>query len=348
MMTTPSIRNIWLPRALLVAGLILSAACEKGGIYPLLDRADKLVACGSATTTWVASTPLGTEIYTIGSLTPSAALPPGERGCFAHGFVARDSSTQYQSGTYTLDASGNGDFSFEQSYVFNYQPAIPILSREGSTETTHAPAVVEAIQIMSTPSGLDVMRNGVTSHLTNLYTLIDSIDASTQQGGEDLFRVLNLPLFTSQARLIGFGGGSMTRYIAARVFFKGALAVMAPARNEFSVKVQSLLTPNTDIQFFTFEDFSGIVVDGLQETDVNISGNGSMHGILTWSMRIGPNASDVGYTGTLDYGNMQIGDGHASGGTFGFTITSPVSLTYDVDFSLANDVDLTASLPIVP
>jgi hypothetical protein len=339
-------------RALLVLALVatplLGTGCDTGGIYPLLDRADILVPCGADATTWVASTPLGTEIFVIGALDPSVGLPPGTRSCFARALVERDSSTVYRSGTYTTDASGNGEFTYESSYVFDYQPSRSILARDGSTVTEYDIPIRETISITGVGPKLDVTVNGVTSHVTNLYDLIASIDTTTQAGAEDLFRVLNLPLFTSQARLLGFGSGSMTRYISAATTYKGLLLGDPTDVNAFSVKVQSFTSPNTDIQYFDFEDVSGIVIDGLQETDVNTGGNGSMHGILTWSMRDGPAATDIAYEGTLDYIDIDIGDGHASGGTFGFAITSPTPATFAIPYSLANNVDLTNSLPIVP
>jgi hypothetical protein len=339
-------------RTLLVLALgvgpLLAAGCDTGGIYPLLDRADILVPCGSAATTWVASTPTGTEVFLIGTLDPTVALPPGTRACFARAFVERDSSTTYRSGTYAIDATGAGDFQYDSSYVFDYQPSRSILSRDGSTATTYPVPMTESLTITGAAPNLLVTVNGVTSRLTNLYDLVASIDTSTQAGGEDLFRVLNLPLFTSQARLIGFGSGRMTRYVRAGTFFQGALAVLPPVRNEFSVNVESFSTPHTDIQYYTFEDLSGITVTGLQETDVNTSGNGSMHGVLTWAMRDGPAATDIAYEGTLDYGDIDIGDGHASAGTFGFSITSPTPASFTISYTLANDVDLTNSLPIVP
>jgi hypothetical protein len=333
---------------LLATGCTLLVGCDKGGIYPLLDRTDILVPCGASSTTWVASTDLGTEIFLIGATDPSVPLAPGTRGCFAHGFVEHDSSTTYASGTYSLDAAGHGNFEYETSYLFDYQPSRSVLSRDGSIATLHDVPVVESLVITGAAPQLLVTLNGTQRRLTNVYDLVDSIDTSTQQGGEDLFVLLNLPLFTSQVRLVGFGSGRMTRYVNSATFFQGAIAVMAPDRNEFSVKVESFTSPNTDIRYYTFSDFAGITIDGLQETNVSTAANGSMTGTLTWSMRDGAAATDVAYEGTIDYSDIDIGNGHASGGTFGLAITSPTPRTFSVPYTRANDVDLRASLPVEP
>jgi hypothetical protein len=211
----------------------------------------------------------------------------------------------------------------------------------------HTPPRVAAITLRDVGAQLEATIDGEKGRYTNLYDVVADIDLSTQAGAEDAFRLVNLPLFTSQVRLLGFGGGGMTQYISAPGTFVGLAREDAPeAPNAYNVRVQAFTTPNTDIDYIDFEDFSGVVLDGLQETDVNISGNGSMHGVLTWTLSDGMDpVAGVALRGTIDYENIQIGNGVASGGTYEFVVTEPTALTFTVPYTLASDVDLRGLLP---
>jgi hypothetical protein len=115
---------------------------------------------------------------------------------------------------------------------------------------------------------------------------------------------------------------------------------IAIIRNDFTVNVQSLLDPNTDITYRQFEELTGIVIDGLQRTDVNTSGEGSMSGVLSFVMR----GTDRVLRGRLDYEGLGIDNGVAASGTYTMSLVGgdprPIS------FELATDVDLQAVLPV--
>lgn len=324
--------------------------CDKGGLYPLLEKRDpaasaSCIAAGQSST-WLRSTAIGTEILLVATPDPTATTQGNAQICFAHALVEHDSSTRYEYGGYTVAANGTGTLSVATTYVFDYVATGPILDRKGSKREVHAPPLDVPLTLRASGAGLEVTMNGVTGRYTNLYDVVASVDITTQEGAEDLFRLVNLPLFTSQVRLLGFGGGGMTQYISAPGRFVGLARPEAELANHFTVRVQSFTSPNTDIEFVMFEDLSGIVVEGLQETDVSISGNGSMHGVLSFSMRDGPDpVSDVALRGTIDYADMKIGNGVASGGTYELALTSPSEVTFTVPYTLASDVDLRRLLP---
>ncbi len=322
--------------------LTLASACDTTGIHPLLRERDIVDACSNATSTWLRSTDTGTEVYLVGSMVPTAPVPGALPLCFVRGFVEHDSSTQLSYGLYTLDGSGNGQFFESSRYTFEFQPSIGILSRDGASREDFSTPVAHAIQIQASGGQLLITEDGATRRLTNLYDLVAQLDATTLQGAEELWRVLNLPLFLSQVRVDGFGSGRMTTYVNNRTFFQGLIA------NDFSVAAKSFSDPDTTISYAEFQDLSGIVVAGDQVTDIHwpsINGDGAMTGILDWSMRDGPDAMDVRFVGTIDYGNITIDNGMAGGGTYRLQTTLPTVTDHAIRYDLANDMDLRGVLP---
>ena len=322
---------------------VLSAGCDRAGIHPLGRLRDGLVPCEidalgrfDTTSTWVRSTDEGTEIILLGRTDPMTAVPNGSAACFGLGFVAHDSSTTFAFGSYTLDETGSGTTARVVEYVFDFQPDRSILSRDGSVRMDLPTPIVESLNVTRDGSQLIVDIGGEARRMTSMAELIDSLDPTTQEGAEDIFRVYNLPLFTSQARLLGFGSGAMTQYAGS----EGAFA--ATIRNRFTVLVDSLLKPHTTITYFQFEDLTGIVVDGVQRTLVNAKGNGPMEGTLNFVMR---GETEVRIRGHVDYGSLQISDGLAASGTYLLTVDG-VNAEYPISHALATDVDLRNVLPV--
>lgn len=335
----------WLP--LLSACLLLAlTGCDRAGIHPLGRLRDGLVPCEvdplgriDTTSTWVRSTAEGTEIILLGRPDPTTPVDFENAGCFARGFVAHDSSTRFEFGSYTLGVNGRGTAVRTVEYVFNFEPELSILSRIGSKRTDLPTPISEELSITEDGTQIIVGIGNDMMRLTSLGELIENLDTGSQEGAEDIFRVFNLPLFTSQARLLGFGGGAMTQYIPAPGTFQGVI------RNRFTVSVEAALKPNTRILYYQFEDLTGIVVDGLQKTNVNTKGNGTMEGTLNFVMRGTGGATDVVIRGHLAYDDLVIGNGVASNGSYTLTFDG-VNAEYVIPYSLATDVDLRNVLPV--
>jgi hypothetical protein len=332
----------------LAALVALGAGCDPSGIHGLGRRRDALVPCEvdphgmvETTSTWVRSTDEGTEILLFGRPDPLAEVEPGRDACFGHGFVAHDGSTRFDFGSYTLDEDGRGQAVHEQEYEMTYQPDRSILDRDGAFRTDLPAPVDERLELSRDGTSLVVAIDGAARHMTSLGAVVEAVDVTTQAGAEDVFRLFNLPLFTSQARLLGFGSAGMTQYVGVNAEFGGTV------RNRFTVTVAALLNPDTVISYFQLEDLTGIVVDGLQNTDVNTSGNGSMNGVLSFVMRGTGGATDVVIRGALDYEGLQIGDGFAAGGGYTLTIDGAPA-PYAISWELAADVDLRDVLPPTP
>lgn len=331
---------------------LLCVGCDRSGIHPLGRIRDPfadgggLVLCDvdtlgrvETTSTWVRSTDEGTEIILLGRSEATAVVPSDSPACFAHGFVAHDSSTTFDFGSYALAADGAGFASTAVKYTFVFQPNIGILSRDGSRRTDLPAPISTDLEIVADGSQILVTLGGETMRMTNLGEVIEALDTTTQEGAEDVFRVYNLPLFTSQARLLGFGSGAMTQYVGPVATFVGAV------RNRFTVNVEALLKPNTNIVYYQFEDLTGIVIDGLQRTNVNTSGNGSMEGTLSFVMRGTGGATDVRIRGYLDYEGLEIGNGFAAGGTYTLSFDGSDD-EFPISYELATDIDLRGVLPV--
>ncbi len=335
-------RPWWLP----ISCLLVLAACDTSGIHPLGRRRDALVPCDvdqlgrlDTTSTWLRSTPEGTEIVLLGRVDAAEVVANTKPACYGHGFIAHDTTTHFEFGSYTLDATGQGQAVHAQEYVFKYEPEQSLLHRAGSVRTDLKDPVSKSLSIVKEGSKIVLTLDGTAMRMTALGAVVEAIAPATQAGAEDVFRLYNLPMMTSQVRLLGFGGGSMTQYVDATAEFGGLI------RNKFTVSVESWLSPNTLISYHQLEDLSGIIIDGPQKSNVDTSGNGQMEGILSFLMRGTGGVSDVVLRGRLNYTGLQISDGVAAGGTYTLSVDG-VATPYVISYQLATDVDLRDVLPV--
>ena len=340
-------------RLLSIVSLLVSAAvaatagCDTSGIHALGRLRDTLVPCSAdllgrheTTSTWLRSTPEGTEIFLLGRKDPTQVVLAGEPACYGHGFIAHDSSTTFEFGSYSLDASGKGFALHDLEYVFKHQPERSILSRDGAIRRDLPAPVSQSLVMVKDGAKLVLTLDGERMRLTSIGDVVEALDPDTRAGAEDVFRLYNLPLLTSQARLLGFGSGAMTQYVDTVAEFAGTI------RNRFTVSVESILSPNTLISYHQLEDLSGIVIDGPQKSNVDTQGNGAMDGTLAFLMRGTGGPSDVVIRGKVSYAELKIGNGVASGGTY--TLEVEGRDPYVLSYELATDVDLRAVLPVEP
>lgn len=332
---------------LVFLGVALTA-CDTQGLYPLGAKRDTLVPCTGPTSTWLRSTADRTEILVLGSTNPTAVVPQTTPVCFAFGWVEHDSSTYLEAGSYYLPANGSGTAAHNDEYTFNYDDQTAIISRTGAYKRHLTSPIFGALTIAKPDMAhVDVSYRGETHRFTALPEIVETLDTTTQSGVEDLFRLYNLPLFTSQVRLIGFGSGRMTQYILSTpAHFNGLIA------NDFSVIVDSALSPHTTIVYYQFEELSGITIDGVQKTNVNTAGAGPMTGILSFVMLgypLGGGVANPLIRGTVDYGNLTISKGVAAGGYY---VVDPDGSTgamasRNLSYTFATDIDLRGVLPVV-
>jgi hypothetical protein len=333
-------------RKFAIVMLLVVAACDTSGIHALGRLRDALVPCDAdpsgrvqTTSTWIRSTDEGTEIFLLGRPDPTVVVK-GAGACYGHGFVAHDGTTHFAFGSYTLGEDGEGFAVRTLEYVFEQQRDRSLLSRDGATRFDLPTPLSDPLLIAAQEDDQIILTlAGEARRLTHIGAVVKRLDGTTQEGAEDIFRVFNLPMFTSQARLLGFGSSAMTQYWPDGAEFIGTI------RNRFTVKVESLLAPNTLIYYYQLEDLTGIVIDGPQKTNVNGSGNGSMDGTLNFLMT-GPTGPDEPILrGHLDYEGLQIRDGFAAGGSYHLGVDG-VATEWEIPWELNADIDLRRVLPV--
>lgn len=324
---------------------LLGTACDKSGIYPLFAKTDVLVPCDANATTWLRSTATGTEILILGAADPTTASTAMETRCYSHIVIDHDSSTTFESGSYTLGANGSGTASYGVSYDFNYTSTGAILSRRGAQRTDLTTPRDVAISLAKAGEKLQATVGGVAGTYTNMYDLIGDLQMTNVTEAEDIFRLINLPLYSSQVRIPGFGGAGMVNYGTTTTFYSAIGG--EEAGSLFTIKVENALRmPDTTIAFKAFQDMSGIVMDGPQRVLVSLKGDGDMSGIVNFVLRDGPGQESVAMRVALDYVNADIRNGVAGGGTFKVSTTMPTAASFDVPYTLAADVDLRRILPV--
>jgi len=319
------------------------AACDTSGIHPLGRLRDALVPCEAdalgrveTTSTWLRSTPTGTEVLLLGRPDPTAVVTAERPACWGRGTIEHDGSTHFAFGAYLLDGDGTGSATRAVEFVFEQQPDRPILGRDGAVRTDLPSPLSDPLSLALDGDGrLQVELGDDAMQMTSIADVVAAVDPSTQAGAEDLFRVVYLPLLTSQVRLLGFGSGAMTQYAGATAEFAGLI------RNRFTVRVESLLSPNTTIAYLQLEDLSGLVLDGEQRSLVDTGGNGTMDGTLSYALR----GTGVVRRGHVDYGALVIRDGFAAGGSYAFTVDG-IAAPYTISYELATAIDLRAVLPV--
>jgi hypothetical protein len=325
--------------------------CDTSGIHPLGIPTNTVDNC--AKSTWARSTDTGTELFLFSEALPTTPVGEamdagvGEGGstadvvvephCFIRMAIEHDSSTTMEQGTYVLGADGHGVFTVEHAYVFVYfDSSVKLGARDGALRNDMPAPASHSIEIEADGDQILVDVDGDTRRLTNLYDVIAKLDPKDRAGAEDLFRVLNLAIYSSAVRIPGFGSAKMSSYINNTTTFKALVA------SDFTVGVGGpLLNPVTDIVYDQFEDLSGIVLDGDQRTVTNLYGNGSLSGVLDWRLR--SSDEDVFLEGTLDYEGLVVVNGVAGDGTYTLTVGGS---SYTISYDLAADMDLRTLLPV--
>jgi len=326
-----------------LGALVTVAGCDTSGIHAFGRLRDPLVPCEAdpsglavTTSTWLRSTADATELLLLGRRVPTDVVMPDQPACFARAVFAHDGSTTIAFGSYALDADGMGQATHVLDYTFTAQPDRSILERDGSVRADLPTPIGDPLTIALDGDRLVVTLADASMRLTALSDVVGAIDLAKPGGADDLFRLYDLPMLTSQARLLGFGSGAMTQYVHTDAVFGGMI------RDAFTVNVESLLSPNTTIAYHQLEDLTGIVVDGDQRTNVDTHGNGAMDGSLGFLMH-GP--GDRTIRGHVGYAGLKISNGLASGGSYALSIDGDAT-PYSVSYQVGTQLDLRDVLPV--
>ncbi|MBC7171060.1 MAG: hypothetical protein H5U40_01455 [Polyangiaceae bacterium] len=260
-------------------------------------------------------------------------------------FIAHDSSTTIELGTYTLAANGSGEFlvvrSFENTW---YDSTVSVLDpRRGARFNDDPMPKSYVLSVEGTAEEIVVGLDGERRRLANLADVIGAIDPATEAGAKHAYQLMTMSLYSSQSRISGFGGRGMTSYKTKTVFL--GMAYSGTATNESSIWVKSNLDPNATMSYYGFQDLNGIVLDGVQFTDItNLSGDGLMSGELTIALT-GRDAmgSPVVLDALIDYATVEVHGGLADGGNYTFSVNDGPAVLIPAGEAYA--MDLRSLLP---
>jgi hypothetical protein len=303
-------------------------ACGNQGYPDLGQRLDVVVPIGDEdASTWLRATSTGTELLIIGSVDDQ-----GEVGTTVVK-IAPTTETELVTGTLILDDNDEGVFLQQYRYLYPYEPERTILSREGSHREESKPALEQDIALTYDGERLTVTDGDESYEFFRLEDVIARQDPTTREGATNLARVYNLAILTSQARLLGFGSAGMTQYLDETVSYRGLLS------GHFTVHVEEVLSPKTDIIFHQCQDLSAVVLDGLQHTSADLNAKGRMGGQVGFTLHRSPDGDGPLWQGLVDYGEVLVDNGYAAGGYYVVTFGSE---EWEVPYDVFSNMDLTA------
>lgn len=347
--------------ALAFGALVLNASCDKAGLHPYGELTDVIDSCGASASVYLRSLTdpntgdVATSMVLFGRPSATDVVAADAPRCFLYGTVQRDSTTDLNYGTYELDATGHGTIHVQSSFSFAYEPNLTVAGRSGSNRTDW-PSPIDvpiAVTMNGTDVDVQIVEDPSNPGPAHTYRPLDDVIAAIQPGVRpdaavinDAFNLYNFALFFSQVRVPAFGGIGMTRYITTPGNFQGL------STGNYTVSVQSLVTPTATITYNNLEDFPGVWVDGPLVSAVNISGDGPMRGILHWEFRAKGMPTNVLLSGHVDYNNIGVTNGLAASGLYDITIDpvppSTTPITGTLPYTYAANLDLTGILPITP
>ena len=291
----------------LSAALALAACGKYSQVGQKLDVAQRI----PSGQTWVAATP--------GDRGKVRVLVIGDPGADGSSLFALASIDTYATAGYELQGSwvelaGTVTASVLHTWSLNGTS----VNGPGSTrDDTQRTIVFSAAR---TPAG-----PGATAHLilsasqelagdyVPLVGQLGSLTTADQRAAVCAYQLSSLSIQSSEIRTIAFGGAGMTQYTQAEDYI-GFVAGLVNVSTHIHGTAATV-----SFTFNAFQDFAGMRVDGPQNTDSSLSGNGQMSGVLTLTF-IPEAASTV--VATLDYSQIQISHGTTGGGHYVVSIVS--------------------------
>lgn len=295
--------------ALLLA-LALGACGPYGQLAQKLDVTDRL-----AGDTWIAAGPDRNETRMIVLGDPDARGSAG----FSFSSIAGPIVTTRQGSWTEWDPAGatsvfepTGVATLHVRYTYSLDQNAGV-SGSGSTRDENPYTLQLSVQRQA--DQLVVSGDaGMAGTYVHLQHALLSLGTSTPQDLTCAFQLMDVAVQTSEARIIGFGSGRMVMYRQA-ADFQGTIA------GKVNVNVSLGLggSATTFITYSGFSDQGGVAIDGTQRTDAGLSGTGSMSDTVRFAFTpASPDPSTVATTirGAIDYGNVSISGGIASGGDY--------------------------------
>lgn len=308
-----------LPASAAVAALLV------GGCGPYPDLAQKLDVTSQIVggETWIAAQGLDrseVRLLVLGPLPPGGGSSGFAFSALQMPISAGTSATTLQ-GTWT-EAGGIATFTARHAYLLPDERSTGLWSRTGVTRGDVN--LTSALAVTRSPGRLVLAGDpALAATYVPLREALAALGTATERDAACAFQVANLGIRTSEVRILGFGGPTMTQYKSAATFV-GTLAGTFRVR----VSIGASLASTTTIGYFGLEDLGGIRVDGPQITDANAGGDGHMSGTLAFALEplAATGTAGAPIAGTIDFGDadpadwVQIRNGDPVGGHYLVTL----------------------------
>jgi len=327
-------------RATPVLGLLLAGVCAAClGPYQIIGQElDPTVPLGDQPT-WIQATPQQTTLLVF------AAPDGGVSAPFTLTTIARDQSTVIYAGTYSATAT-QVTLNSKLKYVLKNQNNLPVTSRDGAQRFD----IDAGVTYTSTLDGgiLTLTGTPALGSFVSFPEALANLKATNQAEADCLLRVYDLTAISSETRILGFNGPAIIQYTTA-ASFNGIMG------GDINISVESLFNPNVKLDYQNFSDFSGFVMNGIQYTNTDLSGNGHLSNSIAFSMT--RPSTDGGapvqvISGVVGYGNADgsqptvlISTGTPSGGNYTLRIDGGASFLVGYDVLFTMDVTACVSTP---
>ena len=239
-------------------------------------------------------------------------LAPFDAGVTAAPFTRIDEqqprAVQTLQGTYFGDATDRLKVTFSSTTLFSLpnEASKPVSDRDGAERTQFSPPRESKARIdTKTEEVLDLSGSAdVAGHFLTLLGRTAVITGTDATATACAFHLANLAVESSEARIPGFNSAEMTQYLNRVEYFQGILS------GTVSVNLVGLFSPVVTTTYSNYADFEGVVLDGVQVSSTNASGDGELTGILRFRIQR-RDLPDL--EGQVDYRAVSLTGGNESG-----------------------------------
>lgn len=237
-------------------------------------------------------------------------------------------------GTWTESAGGQVELRVEHTFTFPDERWKSVSDRFGAQRDD---GVHLAYVTVSRSGGQLVITGGdpgfagIPFSLAGTYVglprALSRLGTATEHDAACAYQVASLAVHSSEARIKDFGSARMTQYATS-----GGARFVGTLAGYQNVSLSGFTSVTTTIRYSGFSDQEAIVLDGTQYTDANLSGNGHMHGAVSFTLSPVPldpasAATLAPITASIDYGGagtssdaVQITNGNPTGGFYVTTL----------------------------
>ena len=211
-------------------------------------------------------------------------------------------------GTYTGDPNNALNVTFSSTTLFTLpnEASKPVSDRDGARRHELSPPTESKLHIdTTTEEVLDLSGSrDIAGHYLAFLGRTAVITGTDATATACAFHLANLAVESSEARIPGFNSAGMTQYLNRVEPFDGILSGIV------SVGLVGILSPVVTTSYSNFADFEGVVLDGVQVSSTNASGDGALSGVLGFRIQR-KGLPDL--EGQVDYRAVSLSGGNESG-----------------------------------